>query len=276
MIPIRDENPTHGTPHLTIGLVAVNCLIFLYQASMSAAPNEAFVWKYGFIPAKLVHTSDDFKAELQEHAPLSQRVDKFGRPLFDFFGRPIVEQSRIPVEAATAVPAWICIFTCMFLHGGWMHLLGNMLYLWIFGTKIEGRLGAGLFVLYYLGTGIVGNLAHTYFERSWMPLVGASGAISGVMGGYMILYWRTRILAIVPLGWYWMTVKLPAWLFLGIYIGMQNLFPAYFGRSDGVAYWAHIGGFAAGVCMIYVFPKKPAPGYARPRVIDEDEVDVVL
>ena len=268
MIPIRDENPTHGTPYITIGLIALNSLIFLFQASLPSPKDEAFVWKYGFVPAKLVHTADEFESELPEHAPVVQAFDRLGRPL--------IVRTRIPVDAATAVPAWLNIFTCMFLHGGWMHLLGNMLYLWIFGNNIEDRLGSGLFVLFYLGTGIVGNLAHTFFDASWVPLVGASGAISGVMGAYMILYWHTRILAIVPLGWYWFTVKLPAWLFLGIYIGIQNLFPAYFGRSDGVAYWAHIGGFAAGVAMIYLFPKKPAPAFARRRVIHEDDADFVF
>ena len=276
MIPIRDENPSHGTPYLTIGLIAANLLIFLFQASLSSPDDEAFVWKYGYVPAKLVHTPEEFEAELPGNAPEVQAVDRYGRPQYDLFGRPIVIRTRVPVEAATAIPVWISIFTCMFLHGGWMHLLGNMLYLWIFGNNIEDRLGPALFMFFYLGTGLVGNLAHTFFEGSWMPLVGASGAISGVMGAYIVLYWRVRILAVVPLGWYWFTVRLPAWMFLGIYIVVQNLYPASFGRSDGVAYWAHIGGFAAGVAMIFAFPKKPPPSPMRKRVIDEDDVDFVL
>ncbi|GMU32576.1 MAG: rhomboid family intramembrane serine protease [Planctomycetia bacterium] len=276
MIPIRDENPSHGTPHLTIGLIVVNLLVFLFQASLPAPDDEAFVWKYGYVPAKLVHTPEEFKAELPGNAPVVQATDRYGRPQYDLFGRPIVVRSRIPVEAATAIPVWISIFTCMFLHGGWMHLLGNMLYLWIFGNNIEHRLGPALFLFFYLGTGLVGNLAHTFFEGSWMPLVGASGAISGVMGAYIVLYWHVRILAVVPLGWYWFTVRLPAWMFLGIYIVVQNLYPASFGQSDGVAYWAHIGGFAAGVAMIFVFPKKPPPSPALRRVIDENDADFVL
>ena len=276
MIPIRDENPSHSTPYLTVGLIAANLLIFLFQASLSSPDDEAFVWKYGYVPAKLVHTPEEFEAELPENAPVVQAVDRFGRPQFDLLRRPILIRTRVPVEAATAIPVWISIFTCMFLHGGWMHLLGNMLYLWIFGNNIEDRLGPVLFMLFYLGTGIVGNLAHTFFEGSWVPLVGASGAISGVMGAYIVMYWRVRILALVPLGWYWFTVRLPAWMFLGIYIVVQNLYPASFGRSDGVAYWAHIGGFAAGVVMIFLFPKKPPPSPALRRVIDEDDADFVL
>ena len=172
------------------------------------------------------------------------------------------------------------MFTCMFLHGGWAHLLGNMLYLWIFGNNIEDRLGRVLFLIFYLGTGVVGNLAHTYFEGSWVPLVGASGAISGVMGGYVLVHPHAHILAIIPLGWYWFTAKLPAWVFLGVYIVLQNLFPATLGGREqgaGVAYWAHIGGFAAGAALIFLLPRRPVPAYARPaRPIDDDDADIII
>ncbi len=271
MIPIRDDNPTHSTPVLTVGLIAANVLIFLFQATMSHEDGEAFVWKYGYIPAKLVNGPERFREEAQDH--------QLATPLVDHRGRVRVLQQQVPVEAATAVPASLTLVTCMFLHGGWMHLLGNMLYLWIFGNNIEDRLGRVLFLTFYLGTGVVGNLAHTYFQGSWVPLVGASGAISGVMGGYILLYPRANVLAIVPLGWYWFTMKLPAWVFLGVYIVLQNLFPALGGRQaeDPVAYWAHVGGFAAGAAIIFLLPHRPVPAYAPPaRPIDDDDADIVL
>ncbi len=278
MIPIRDDNPTHSKAYLTIGLIVINSLIFLYQVTRPGQEGEAFLWKYGYIPAKLVTSAEEFERELPERAPIVPMVDRHGRVQRDIFGRPVAVRQPIPVEAATEVPAGLSILTCMFLHGGWMHLIGNMLYLWIFGNKVEERLGAPLFLLFYLGTGIVGNLAHTYFEHSWVPLVGASGAISGVMGGYILLYPHARILAIAPLGFYWLTVKLPAWLFLGVYVLAQNLWPAYFGRSDGVAYWAHLGGFAAGAALIYAFPHRRPTRFAPPvsRRVDDDDADIVF
>lgn len=279
MIPIRDDNPTHGTPVLTVALIAANVLVFLFQATLSNDDGEKFVWKYGFVPAKLVQGTDHFREKLPEHAPEAPAVDRFGRKHVDIFGQQIMIRQKLPVEAASAVSPWVCLITCMFLHGGWMHLLGNMLYLWIFGNNIEDRLGRVLFLVFYLGTGVVGNLAHTYFEGSWVPLVGASGAISGVMGGYILVFPHAHILAIVPLGWYWFTMKLPAWVFLGVYALLQNLVPAIGGRQtdDPVAYWAHIGGFAAGAALIYLLPHRPLPTYARPaRPIDDDDADIII
>ena len=279
MIPIRDDNPTHGTPVLTVALIVVNVLVFLFQATMSEEDGEKFVWKYGYIPAKLVVGPERFREELQEHQPTTPVIDRFGRVRVDPFGRPLRVQHEAPLEAATATPVWISLFTCMFLHGGWAHLLGNMLYLWIFGNNIEDRLGRVLFLIFYLGTGLVGNFAHTYFEASWVPLVGASGAISGVMGGYVLVHPHAHILAIIPLGWYWFTAKLPAWVFLGVYIVLQNLFPATLGGREegGVAYWAHIGGFAAGAGLIFLLPRRPVPAYARPaRPIHDDDADIVI
>jgi hypothetical protein len=271
MIPIRDDNPTSGRTHVTIALIVVNVAIFVFQITRD--DQESMVWKYGYVPAQLTVGAEKFKEELSRQGRDVLVTDRLGRVRTNIFGQPIVVRQPLPVEAATALPAWINIFTCMFLHGGWMHLLGNMLYLWIFGNNVEDRLGPVLFFIFYIGTGLIGNLAHTVFQQSWAPLVGASGAISGVMGAYILLYPHTRILALVPLGWYWFTVKLPAWLFLGIYIVAQNLFPATFGRPDSVAYWAHIGGFAAGVALIYLFPLRPAARAQSVRAFHPDDAD---
>jgi hypothetical protein len=171
----------------------------------------------------------------------------------------------------------------MFMHGGWMHIIGNMWYLWIFGNNVEDRLGPILYLALYLATGLAGNLAHTAFDASVVPLVGASGAISGVMGAYVLAFPRARVLAAVPLGWYWMTVKLPAWIFLGIYFVFQNLFPALGGAVSGheksnVAFLAHIGGFIVGAVLILVLPKQPTLAVDRPAPAydDDDDADIVI
>lgn len=279
MFPIRDNNPTSSTAYVTIILIAFNALIFLSEA-WGPVDQSHFTWKYGFVPAELMESSDTFEEGIHQHPPLQQARDRIGRPLINLrTRRPLLVPDTEAIESATAIPAWINIFTCMFLHGGWWHLIGNMLFLWIFGNNIEDRLGPWLFLVFYLGTGVCGNLAHTLFDSGlgFTPLVGASGAISGVMGAYILLFPKARILAVVPIGWYPATFSLPAWIYLLFYIGMQNLYPAYFSGGSQVAYWAHIGGFAAGMAMIFVFPhvqrdRPPAPVH-DPR---EDDADFVL
>jgi len=278
MFPIRDNNPTTSRAYATVGLILVNSLIFLFEISRPAAGMERLTWKYGYVPAELVQGSDAFRQMLQTNPPMRQARDRFGRPLVNFFGRPLAVPDTPAIHAATALPASINIFTCMFLHGGWMHLIGNMLFLWIFGRSIEDRLGPWLFIVFYLGTGVCGNLAHTFIDSGNTPLIGASGAISGVMGAYILLFPHARILAIVPIGWYPLTMSLPAWVYLIFYIALQNLWPALFaGGRDNVARWAHIGGFFAGMALIHVFPHVKRPPTAVP-VYDpnEDDADLVL
>lgn len=279
MLPIRDSNPTHSTPYLTIGLIVINVLIFVLQAT---GDTQQMIWKYGYVPAELVRSQEKFAEGLRENPPVKRATDARGRPLSDWYGRPLGEPDLRAMKAATALPAWVNIFSCMFLHGGWMHLLGNMLYLWIFGNNIEDRLGPGLYAVFYLGTGLVGNLAHTYFDAGFVPLVGASGAISGVMGAYVLLFPRTRITGIVPIGWYPLTVNLPAWVFLGLYFVVQNLYPAAFtaarsaGAQQSVAYWAHIGGFVSGAATIYLFPHRRPPAAQAVTDPDEDDADIII
>jgi len=280
MIPIRDSNPTHSRAYATIALILINVVVFLIQRTGNA---QEMVWKYGYVPAELVSSSEEFAAKMEAHPPMRPKVDRYGRPYADFFGRVLAEPDTAAINAATALPAWLNIFTCMFLHGGWMHLIGNMLYLWIFGNNIEDRLGPALYLVFYLGTGVVGNIAHTIFDAGMVPLVGASGAISGVMGAYILLFPRARITAIVPVGWYPLTVNLPAWTFLGIYFVIQNLYPAYFtashfsGPKSGVAYLAHIGGFVSGMALIYVFPHRTRRPPAAPVFDpDKEDADVII
>ncbi len=297
MLPIRGSVPTHSTPYLVYGLIAVNCLLFLFKIWGPVDP-ERFTLEYGFLPAELVSKSDSFEADFRDEC-----IRQIGhRPITDRHGRVLINnRTKQPVlikddprllaqalltnrdainaqaAAAAAKPAWLNIFTCMFLHGGWMHLLGNMFFLFVFGANVEDRLGPWLFAVFYLGTGVCGNLAHTFADPGFTPLVGASGAIAGVMGAYVLLFPRTRILAIVPIGWYPATFNLPAWVYLIFYVVLQNLWPALRGGEGNVAYWAHIGGFAAGMAMIFIFPHRkhqPPPPEAYDR--DTDDADFVL
>src|SRR5262245_6650279 len=137
MIPIRDDNPTHHTPYVTVALIVVNVLVFLLEVAQPGPQGmQAFIWKYGFVPAELQQGSarlSDEMHEINSRQPPTMAMDRFGNV-------QLVKPQRLPAEDATALPAWLNIFTCMFLHGGWMHLIGNMLYLWIFGNNIEDRL----------------------------------------------------------------------------------------------------------------------------------------
>ena len=164
------------------------------------------------------------------------------------------------------VPArldWLTVLTSMFLHGGWLHFLGNMLYLWIFGDNVEDRLGHGRYVLFYLACGAAAALAHVWMNpASTVPTIGASGAIAGVMGAYFVLYPHSRVLSLVPLFIIWEMIEVPAILFLGLWFLMQ--FFSGVGavaeagvETGGVAFWAHVAGFVAGAAAVLVL-KKPS------------------
>lgn len=159
---------------------------------------------------------------------------------------------------------WLPVFTSMFLHGGWLHFLGNMLYLWIFGDNVEDRLGHGRFVLFYLFCGATAALAHVFMNPlSTVPTIGASGAIAGVMGAYFVMYPHSRILALVPLIIIWDIIEVPAILFLGFWFLMQffsgvgSIAADVGAESGGVAFWAHVAGFVAGTGAVLVL-RKPA------------------
>jgi membrane associated rhomboid family serine protease len=157
--------------------------------------------------------------------------------------------------------AWSSVFTSMFLHGGWMHFLGNMLFLWIFGDNVEDRMGHGRFIVFYLICGAVAAIAHVMSEPgSPIPTIGASGAVAGVMGAYLVLYPRSRILTLLPLFIFWQIIEVPAVIFLGLWFllqlvsGVGTMLMATQGApAGGIAFWAHIAGFLAGVVLVYPF-----------------------
>ena len=156
------------------------------------------------------------------------------------------------------LPTLATIFTSMFLHGGWMHLLGNMLYLWIFGNNIEDAMGHTRFIVFYLLCGVIAVFTHALPNAdSAIPMIGASGAISGVLGAYLLLYPHARVLVLIWLGFFITTVRLPAVIVLGLWFGFQLLSSAIADpRTGGVAWGAHIGGFVAGLALIGIFKRK--------------------
>lgn len=213
MIPLKDNVPTVRTPVLTIGLIAVNVVVYLYQFTLGADGAD-FVVKYGVIPFELT--------QWQELTP------------------------------TFAAPIPLTIFTSMFLHGGWFHLGSNMLYLWIFGSSIEDRLGPVRFLLFYFCSGLVAVLTFTITQPGvQVPMVGASGAVAGMLGAYMVAYPRARVLTLVWVFFFIRLVWLPAIFFLGIWFVLQLLsgLPTLLGGGgdSGIAYFAHIGGFVFGL-----------------------------
>ncbi len=210
-IPLRDIQSRRTFPVVTIALVALNAAAFLYELSLGARL-DGFLQQMAFNPAS---------------------YNEPGRILGD--GRSIL--------------------VSMFLHGGWAHLLGNMLYLWIFGDNVEDRLGHLKYLAFYLGCGWVATLAHAWANpHSAMPAIGASGAIAGVLGAYLVMFPRARVVTLIPLGFFLRLTELPAvlvlgfWFVLQLFSGVASL-GARTADSGGVAFWAHIGGFAAGLAV---------------------------
>jgi membrane associated rhomboid family serine protease len=223
MIPLRDDNPTRSTPVVNYLLIGACVLVFLWQMSLGAQV-QAAIYAYGLIPDVLLG------------------------------------DARLPPDLAV-VPPWMTVLTSMFLHGGWMHLIGNMLYLWIFADNVEDRLGHGRFVAFYLLCGIAAALAQALPDPdSRIPMVGASGAISGVLGAYMLMFPRAHVLVLIPLGVLSRIVPLPALLVLGLWFGMQLLSEFLAPEGAGVAFRAHIGGFVAGMALLPVL--RPRRGRA--------------
>lgn len=176
-----------------------------------------------------------------------------GSGLNDFF----VTYGAIPAKILTGTSLYT-LFTSMFMHGGFLHILGNMLYLWIFGDNVEDTLGKFWFIIMYLLSGLVGSFAHILVSpNSGIPMIGASGAVSGVLGCYIMLYPKARVLALVPIIFFIRIIMLPAYIFLGFWIFLQMIYGVgTIGGSGGVAYFAHIGGFAVGIIFGLIFKKK--------------------
>ena len=229
MFPLKDDNPSHSTPIVTTGLILANVLVFLYQFSLEvgdgqgARAGEAFIKEFGLVPCRLTGFDRDCPSGLDLPSPV------------------------------------LTIFSSMFMHGGLFHIAGNMLYLWIFGNNVEDTLGHARYLIFYLASGVAAALAQTAIgPGSPVPMVGASGAVSGVLGAYLLLFPHAHVTTLIVLGFFFRLVKIPAVIVLGFWIVVQVITGlGSFGASGGVAFFAHIGGFVAGMGLLFVL---------RPRV----------
>ncbi len=228
LLPLHDDNPLRRIRfgYFTVAFIAACVLVFLYQLSLPDREATRFVFAYGAIPSVV-------------------------------FG-----YKALPAEIAQ-VPANATLVTSMFLHGSLMHLVGNMLFLWVLGDNVEDALGHARFVVFYMASGVAAALSHAVVEPgSTVPVIGASGAISGVIGAYLMLHPRAPIKTLV----FRAVVDLPAYVVLGLWIGFQflNVYLAGPGQG-GVAWWAHIGGFFAGTALIVPMRQRGVPLFDRPR-----------
>jgi membrane associated rhomboid family serine protease len=229
MFPYRDDNPTLRTPVVTIAIIALNVAAWVLVQGMGADPDLArSICDLGLIPGEFLHT--------------------------------IPPGTEVPLgPGASCVlgygPTWLTPLTSMFLHGGWLHLIGNMWFLWLFGNNVEDSMGRAPFVLFYLLSGLGAAATQTLLSpTSAIPMVGASGAISGVMGAYVILYPTVQVHMLIVLVVFITRIVVPAYLMLGYWFLLQLVQgAASVGSSGGVAFWAHVGGFITGALLIFVF-----------------------
>jgi len=255
LIPFRDDNPTRTFPLVVFALIATNVVVFLYQKTLATGEELLFVFRYGAIPAVLVGGTS--LEEAVQH--MLGGAARFGQlPRGAALG-------TLPV--APLQPIWLSLFTSMFLHGGLLHLGGNMLYLWIFGNNIEDTLGHFRFLLFYLLCGLIAAGAQMVLGlHSLVPIIGASGAIAGVLGAYYVKFPRARVDCLLFLAIFITVVALPAGLVLLLWFLLQifealGAAGAYAGQG-GVAFFAHIGGFIAGWLLIRKFDR----GRRRPVI----------
>lgn len=223
MIPIRDDISFRQTPYMTIFIIAANIFVFAIQFLAGSRGSESLIFRFGAIPFEITHFQD----------------------VADY-----------PV---TPFPNFLTLFTAMFMHGGFLHIFSNLLYLWIFGDNVEYLMGHFRFLIFYLITGLIASLAHVLMEpASTVPMIGASGAISGVLGAYFIKFPRAKVLVVI-IFFFIQTVYIPAVFVLGFWFLMQlsSGFSALASRElGGVAWFAHIGGFLAGMILVSLFQKR--------------------
>jgi membrane associated rhomboid family serine protease len=240
MFPLRDNIPPRTIPWVNYSIIAICSLVFFVQY-LSGPSGDRIVERWGLVPARLANASESafIPTAIIEATPMGDQV---------------VMGTREVLPAA--VPDWLTILTCMFLHGGLMHCFGNLWFLHIFGDNVEDRLGHWMYAAMYLAAGVIAGLTHFLSDmQSPIPTIGASGAIAGVMGAYMLLYPAARITAVIPMMVAFPMIVVPAPAFLGIWFAMQfvqGASAASSGQSGGVAWFAHIGGFVAGVLVAFV------------------------
>jgi len=220
LLPLKDDNPTSSFPFVTLTIILVNGLIFYHQLTLNFAAGQRFIFQWAAVPYQIIH------------------------------GEIIYDPPRIPLP--------LTLFSSMFLHGGVLHLLGNMLYLWIFGNNIEDTLGHFRFLIFYLICGLAAALTQVFSDpNSTVPMIGASGAIGGVLGAYLLLFPGARVLTLVFFPLFLRMIRIPALVVLGFWFLIQIL--SLGGREvSNVAFFAHIGGFISGLILIKIFQPKPS------------------
>lgn len=256
MIPVKDNIPTLRFPIVTVALIAINLAVFVWQLTLSSDPNSStspnvpglsqsdeVTLEYGAMPYRLLHPGTDCGVSEQR----------------------VVCQGQQGYEASTKLdspPWWMTVFTSMFLHGGILHIAFNMLFLWIFGNNVEDSMGRPRFLAFYLLAGVVAAYTQAILTAaSTVPAIGASGAIAGVLGGYLLLFPRARVLTVLIIILFVTIIEIPAAILLAVWFVLQFL-PALgqvttsAGGGEGIAYWAHVGGFAFGLAAIRLFANR--------------------
>ena len=251
MIPLSDDNPTRKKPYVVYMLVILNVIV--YFMNNVGAPGLGRLWNFSMVPYSVIH---DVRV-----IPLINQLGQIAGFQKDF--------------AVGPHPQWITIFTSMFMHGGFMHIAMNMLYLWIFGNNVEDALGHIKFLLFYIACGVLASVAHIASDaNSMIPTVGASGAIAGVLGAYLLLYPHARVRTLIFLGWFVDYAEIPAIYVLGVWFLLQltGVVGSAGSVGGGVAYWAHIGGFIAGLIVIYIIGGRRLAQRSRSRLEPYDDV----
>ncbi len=225
MIPLRDNIPSRTAPIVTVLIIIANVLVFLFEVTLTPRMLDQFVATFGVVPAAV-------------------------------FAWPRLHEPFV----ALLIP----FFASLFIHGGWLHLIGNMWYLWIFGDNVEDRLGHFRFLLFYLLCGLGAGIVHTIFNAtSRIPSVGASGAIAGVLGAYAVSFPRSRVLTLIPIFIFIQFIEIPAVIVLGVWFFMQfisgtaSLAASTSANTGGVAWWAHVGGFVIGIILLGMLVPRP-------------------
>jgi membrane associated rhomboid family serine protease len=241
VIPLYDNVPTRRFPVVTVALIAANFLVFFYELKLSTSllgldgrAINTFLYRAGMVPFEVTHRADILPRDL--------------------------------------VAWWLTPLTAMFVHGGWLHIIFNMLFLWIFGNNVEDTMGRFKFLVFYLVCGLAAaGLQVAIDVTSQVPTIGASGAIAGVLGAYIVLFPRARVLSVIPIFFFLPIIYVPAWVMLGVWFGLQLIqgYTSIGGQTD-VAFFAHIGGFVAGLLLVWVFTTRSGrsqrPMAKQPRV----------
>ena len=223
MIPLKDDNPTLNKPIVTYFIIGLCILVFFIQLGSQSYKTGQLFYSYGLIPSVLMGNN------------------------------------QLPLDLYV-IPAYLTIFSSMFMHGGFMHIVGNMLYMWIFADNIEDDIGPKKFLIFYLLSGVGAAMTQVLMDTySQIPMVGASGAIGGVLGAYLINHPKARVLVLIPFGFFSQLIKIRALYVLGFWFILQ-----FISSGGGIAYAAHIGGFISGMILILFFNKKKNKAIKRP------------